>query len=70
MHQITMTIDTLSFHARHGIQGRFVRLPGAAAIGNVQQVAMSFLALGIFKRGVGRLAVFFTVIGVDDKVLH
>jgi hypothetical protein len=68
-----MTINALLFIAGPGINHVTVSQHGAAFIRDVQEIAMAFLALLVFERGVSFLPLLFMIIlfliKVDENVL-
>jgi hypothetical protein len=68
MNKISMAIHAFFFISGPGIDHGSMGQHGATFIRNVQNTSMAFLALFIFKRVVGRLAIFFVIILVLGKV--
>jgi hypothetical protein len=68
MNKISMAIHAFFFISGPGIDHGSMGQHGATFIRNVQNTSMAFLALFIFKRVVGRLAIFFVIIIVLGKV--
>jgi hypothetical protein len=68
MNQGAMAVHTFFFIARSRVDDGSVGQHGAALVRNVKQIAVALHALFIFKGGIGRFAIFFSIIFTLDKV--
>ena len=68
MNQGTMAIHTFFFIARTGIEYRSMRQHCAAFVRYVEQIPMAFHTLIVFKRGIGGIAVFGSIIVTLNKM--
>lgn len=59
-----MAVDASLFISLPGVQYRSVGEHGAPFIRDVQNISMAFLALLVFKRSVGDLALLFVIVGI------
>jgi hypothetical protein len=68
MNKVFVAIHATLFIAWPGINDRSVGEHGTSLVWDIKDVSMAFLALFIFKRGIGSLAVLFMIIGFLGKM--
>ena len=68
MNKVFVAIHATLFIAWPGINDRSVGEHGPSFVWDIKDISMAFLALFIFKRGIGSLAVLFMIIGFLSKM--